>query len=712
MGRRASDRLEAAARTTRFDQLLEKSAIGIAMVDLEDRILKVNKGFETIFQYRNDEVVGRRINDLIVPSGLEKEADRLSRQTLEGRVVCRREGLRRRKDGAPVHVYISGYPFYADGQLAGVYGIYIDITEAKRTEEALRFRMEIEDLIATLSTRFINLPVTRIDDQIREALRQFCLFLRADRAALFQAGPEGLPREVTHEWHAEGTIPFSAARPRMPPVGTARERHGIPAPQGLCVSLASGNSQTGLLCIDSKRPRPEWTQDISPFLKLLGNVFANALDRKRHEEALCEANAQLWNATERLEMLACEDPLTGSLNRRGLQQVFTREILRAKASGRTPDMLGLLLDLDNFKRINGALGHAVGDIVLQETLRRVRSVLQPGHYAGRIGGDEVMVLLPHASPSEGMAIGERLRLAIRGMSIPHHSGDIQVTASLGLVRIPPHTKSIDEILCLTHPVLHQSKAGGKNRLSCDWLRPRGETKIEPPPVSELLAALRRGEGLRAVKQPLLRLSDEAVVGYEFLSRSVSGLFEQPDDFFRASLDADSLTLVDHRCFQTCLAASARLGGDLHRHVNIFPSTLIDVPTANLLEELPDSAPPGSFCVEISEQQIIGDPCYLVGPVRALKARNARVAIDDVGFGRTCIENLLMLEPDVLKLDKRCVTGVARDATRMSFLKRLIRMAQQLEADVVAEGIESREDLTAVKDLGVPYGQGYLWGKPA
>ena len=94
-----------------------------------------------------------------------------------------------------------------------------------------------------------------------------------------------------------------------------------------------------------------------------------------------------------------------------------------------------------------------------------------------------------------------------------------------------------------------------------------------------------------------------------------------------------------------------------------------------------------------------------------RARRDLVAIDDVGFGRSCLENLILLEPDIIKIDKRCVKGISRDKSRARSLKRILGVAAVLNTDVVAEGIENEEDLDVLRTLGVKYGQGYLMDRP-
>jgi EAL domain-containing protein (putative c-di-GMP-specific phosphodiesterase class I) len=132
----------------------------------------------------------------------------------------------------------------------------------------------------------------------------------------------------------------------------------------------------------------------------------------------------------------------------------------------------------------------------------------------------------------------------------------------------------------------------------------------------------------------------------------------------------------------------------------------------LISLLPEGVRPENLCIEISEQQFIGDPTYLRDHVLALKKEGIQVAIDDVGFGRSSLESLIILEPDIVKIDRKYVSGVADEPAKARLLKRLVKVVQALGAELVAEGIEQREELEMLVELGVRYGQGWYWGKPS
>lgn len=405
-------------------------------------------------------------------------------------------------------------------------------------------------------------------------------------------------------------------------------------------------------------------------------------------------------AEARLRTIAGTDPLTELLNRRGLQDALTDKV---RGSGRA-GMFALLVDLDDFRTVNDALGHVAGDVVLREVGRLLARAIPEGVTLGRIGGDEFLALLTGVDETEGLRVAEALRLCISDTTIALAEGPRRVTASVALASIDAETPSIDEVLSSAYIALRDSKRNGKNRVSAS-------PGMETPGVARIVSEVKRGRGLRSVMQPILSLPDATPVAFELLTRSTVDVFEMPTDLFRLAHEANILTLVDHRCWKTCLAASAALPSHLRVNVNLFPSTLLAVPVADLLRAFPEGRPLSSYCVEISEQQIIGDPAYLLDAVHELRSHGVHIAIDDVGFGRTCLESLVLLEPDVVKIDRRCVTGARGDARQRRGLERLLGVARSLEAEVVAEGVETEDDLSVVVDLGVGLAQGFLWGRP-
>ncbi|MBW3563827.1 MAG: diguanylate cyclase [Acidobacteria bacterium] len=417
---------------------------------------------------------------------------------------------------------------------------------------------------------------------------------------------------------------------------------------------------------------------------------------------------ELQTTNAALERLTLLDPLTETLNRRGLQEKLDRQIesLREKEEA----TLVVLMDLDNFKQINDSLGHAVGDIALKEVALRLKACIRPIDDLARLGGDEFMVLMPRVPIDEVQRIAERLRLAISSTTIQVSTGSVMFTASLAAMMLTEELSSIDELLTKSHQVLYRSKKGGGNRVSYsgshfdDTLRRLAEAR-------DRREILMKGKKFFSVRHPIVRLEDESTVGYEFLTRLTGkNAVEMPDHFFRFSAEENILTVVDRQCLRIALRAAGAVASG-RCHVNLYPSTIVGVPVEQLIDEFPDDRPDGSFCIEISEQQILGDPSYLLEPVRQLRQAGIAIAVDDVGFGNSCLESLVVLEPEVIKIDKRCVRDLDSDAAVRGRLERYRDLATSLGAMIVVEGIETRENLDILRSMGFELGQGFYWGRP-
>jgi EAL domain-containing protein (putative c-di-GMP-specific phosphodiesterase class I) len=208
------------------------------------------------------------------------------------------------------------------------------------------------------------------------------------------------------------------------------------------------------------------------------------------------------------------------------------------------------------------------------------------------------------------------------------------------------------------------------------------------------------------------MADGAVVGNELLVRGPRGNFEQPSVLFALASSSNSLIAFDLNCLRAIMAARAQVGRSPRCHVNLHPQTLIGVPSATIFDIIGLPLRPHELCIEISEQQLVGSPMRLRENRIALRARGIDVALDDVGFGHSSLEALIVLEPDIVKVDRRFVHGVSKDAGRRRDLQRLAGVLQGLGAEVIAEGIEARPDVDALIPMGIEFGQGYFWDKPS
>ena len=136
---------------------------------------------------------------------------------------------------------------------------------------------------------------------------------------------------------------------------------------------------------------------------------------------------------------------------------------------------------------------------------------------------------------------------------------------------------------------------------------------------------------------------------------------------------------------------------------------VDTEPQELISIFPTDREGKVFCVEISEQHFIGDPSYMRDRLLALRHAGILIAVDDIGFGRASLETLILLEPDIVKVDRKYVSGIGTDPSKVRLLKRLSNVAKSLGVEMIAEGIEDASDLPVLGELGIHFGQGFLWG---
>jgi len=412
---------------------------------------------------------------------------------------------------------------------------------------------------------------------------------------------------------------------------------------------------------------------------------------------------------EKLQSLSVHDPLTGALNRRGLQDVLAREFSVGQRMGTQTQVL--LIDLDNFKQINDQYGHSVGDSVLvQVTQQTLKSVRQTDHVA-RIGGDEFMVILLDSRQVDAIKVAEKIRMAMAEVAQRTSSGHIvRTTCSIGMVPLEEKLVSIDALLESLHFSLRLSKTEGKNRITYQG-KPVTVESNQSNAASEFKKIISSGDKFYTASQPIFDMRNMTKVGYELLSRLDHETYSSPDVFLLQARNLDLLGMVDYACMQNCLNTVKSGCNGKRIFINIFPSTLAETSVDQLMEDLNAAGNNLRFCLEINEQEILGDPMYLIPSVMRLKKEGVMIALDDYGFGHSSIETLVLLEPDIVKIDKKIIKDISKEPSKYNSLKRLLRVIESCKASVIAEGIETEEDLQVLRELGVVYGQGFFMGRP-
>ena len=413
---------------------------------------------------------------------------------------------------------------------------------------------------------------------------------------------------------------------------------------------------------------------------------------------------------ERLRAEALHDELTGLPNR----ALFFDRLERALAA----DGAGLVYcDIDGFKAINDRHGHGVGDEVLREAARRLSGVLRPGDTAARLGGDEFGVLLPHASgANDSVQAAQRILAAFRE-PLETAKGRVQLRPSVGIAVAKAHEAAAEELLRRADLAMYEAKRSGIRRwaLYSALIEPVGRRRRRGP-VSwfarsrdqreEIQALLDRADAVTCVYQPILDLRTGLVAGYEALARFPKGSPKNPAEWFAQAHRCGLGFQLEARAIAIALAGGARPDRTF-LSINVSPSALC---SSEVLAALPQQL--DGVLVEITENEHVPDDAAFDAVREEIKRRGGRFAVDDAGSGYAGLRQLMRLQPDVLKLDRSVVDGVASDPAKAALVESLVRYARDMGATLCAEGIETLADLELLADLDVTYGQGYAIARPA
>ncbi|HJQ44701.1 MAG TPA: EAL domain-containing protein [Amycolatopsis sp.] len=417
---------------------------------------------------------------------------------------------------------------------------------------------------------------------------------------------------------------------------------------------------------------------------------------------------------ERLEHDATHDPLTGLANRTLVLDELTALL---RGPNRTSTAV-LFIDLDKFKVINDSLGHAIGDLVLKISGERLRRSLRPGDIVGRLGGDEFVVLAADLrGEPEVRALVENLRDALtRPVSVAGRK--LHVDASIGIVLATPgDQRASDDLLRDADVAMYQAKTLGRGRYEFFNVELRMRLQRRMRLEQDLRDAVHHGR-LWAAYQPVVDLRTDEVVAVEGLLRWTHPLHGpiSPTEFIALAEESDLINLVGaHVLRETTreLAARRAQGVKADLKINLSTRQLDDpalvpaVETALQTTGLPASA----LCLEITESALMRDSALASETLAALRNLGVRLAIDDFGTGYSSLAQLQKLTLDTLKIDRSFVSGLGQSADAEAIVTSIIAMAHAVELTVVAEGVETEEQLELLRKLGCDQAQGFYLGRP-
>ena len=424
-------------------------------------------------------------------------------------------------------------------------------------------------------------------------------------------------------------------------------------------------------------------------------------------------------AESRLHHIAYHDGLTDLANRHCFHERLevAVETTRIHAERR---FAVLYLDLDRFKMVNDSLGHHVGNELLREVAQRLRSVVRPSDLVGRLGGDEFAILLESLhDPEIGVRLAQRvLDTLSRPMTV--NGTEVVPGASVGITFSDLGYRTVDEVLRDADLAMYEAKAGGRGRVALF------DNSMHEK-VAEKLALegdLRRaiGDGQLSVHfQPIFDLEPHRLTGFEALVRWVHPQRGpiSPAVFVALAEETghiEALTdwVVEHAIAHlSAWQRSAPGCRHLGMHVNISGRDLVRGSLVTQVEEVlaRHAVAPGALTLEITETTLMGRLDAALQTMGRLRESGVLFSIDDFGTGYSSLSYLSTLPIDSLKIDRSFVMGMHHKPENIEIVRAVLQLGRLMGRRVIAEGIETAEQLATLRRLGVPAGQGYLLARP-
>lgn len=631
--------------------------------------------------------------------------------------------------------------------------LHAEILERKRAEKLQLALFRITELaMNSESLQRFYADVHAVVDDLIHARNFFIALLSDDGATLefpyYTDQNEPQPRSRMRgkgltEYVIDTERPLLADRARLDALseqGVLYER-GPRSYSWLGVPLSSDGHVFGAVAVQSYTPEISFTPYDQNLLTFVAHHIGNGLARQRAQERLraahaeleqrvgertrelAEANANLMTqigerlrAEQRLIHQATHDDLTGLPNRAHLLERLAAAVARAREDAGEAFAV-LFLDLDRFKLVNDSIGHAAGDEMLVEVARRITDEVGPDDVVARLGGDEFAVLVRRAGDELEAArmLAERL-LATLGRPVWVAGRELFPSTSIGIAAWHPRYRSGEELLRDADAAMYRAKSHGRDR--CELFdEAMREAVIH---ALDLDADLRRAINSRDFVphyQPIVRLRDGRVVGHEALLRwrhERRGLLS-PNEFIGLGEESGLIEQVDWLVYEQVAMRIAR-GGQGYVSVNVSPRHFHSPDFVDRLLAMFDAAgaDPSRLRLEITEVALLDDAPRTLRSLNTLRQHGVLAFLDDFGTGFSALSYLHRFPISVLKIDRSFVAGIG-DAERpesLALVRAIVALANTLEIETVAEGVETPLQLKALRELGCTYAQGYLFGRPS
>jgi diguanylate cyclase (GGDEF)-like protein/PAS domain S-box-containing protein len=462
-------------------------------------------------------------------------------------------------------------------------------------------------------------------------------------------------------------------------------------------------------------------QQYREHLEVLVSLRTTALRESNSEllksnVSLEQAHHRLQESEKRIRYMALHDHLTGLPNRALLHDRVNHAIMHAERERRTIALL--FIDLDNFKHVNDSLGHIAGDELLRESAARIKRCIRKSDTLARLGGDEFVVCLSrlHTNTQAGQLAQKILDALDEPFDVRDQS--LHAGASIGIGIYPHDGENVDALMQAADTAMYHAKAKGKGNYQFFTASLNTAVQQRLSIESQLRNALPQGE-LLLHYQPQVDLSTGLIVSAEALIRwmqPVRGMI-QPLDFIPVAEESGLILKIGEWVLREACRQLRNWREEGHAGmgiaVNLSARQVLqpgfsDI-VARILED--NCLPAGALDLEITESVLMEPNEENIATLRRLTSMGVRLSVDDFGTGYSSLSYLKRYPISALKIDRSFVAGIASDPSDMAITNTIIAMAHHLHLQVIAEGVETAEQVTFLSAHACAYAQGYYFGRP-
>ncbi len=685
--------------------------------DSDGVYLACNGRFQEFFGAPEAEILGKTDYDFVDRELADFCRENHRNGIEKGAPSVNDEWIRCASDSHPELLETSKTPMFDEqGTLIGVLGIGRDTTERRAAEDFAKRNTEILEMIAS------GEPAARIYDEIAlmyEARHpgMRCSMLELDNGTLLHGGAPSLPKAYRDAVHGLkngpnvgscGTSTFTGRRVLVEDIATDPKwaklkdvalAHGLRCCWSEPIKNSSGDvlGAFGMYYGYPALPTEEESNDLRSAARLAGIVMERDQSQKR------------------IRQLAFFDNLTGLASRANLYQHLEALV---EGSNRAKGAFGVLyVDLDDFKDINDSLGHDAGDALLREIGDRLRKVSRASDLVARLGGDEFCVVVEDIDDDFSVGAVALRCLDVIKQPFELSGRKISPACSIGIALFPNDSGDVAGLLKAADTSLYSAKESGKNRYA--FYMPEFTEKAEQRfRVEHHLRSSLVDQQLHLVYQPQVDLTTNRIVGVEALARWHHAQLGKvpPSEFIPISerigeIEAVTRWVLGTACRQA-VAWSASGIEPMRMAVNVSPMLFLDTTLVDMVEQVIDETgmDPSRLQLEVTDNVVQTDPDNL-HTFRRIKDIGVLIALDDFGAGYSSFKSLKHLAIDCLKIDRYFINDMVLDHGSQLLARSMIELGERLGHEVVAEGVETDEQLTALRRFGCATAQGYLFSGP-